>query len=145
MAHSRDRSILGIISILSLISAPYLLFKLSFKLPALPFFYLKLVATTISSLNIAILFAHFAFGALGGIPVTILAIIIVLWSDLRMALFRYNVLILPFFGTAFIGYACSRIKEKIDRSYLLKLEKLDEELNILSYDIEKNKNYIKSL
>lgn len=144
MASSRNKSILGVISILSLISASYLLFKLSFKIGASSF-YLNLAATTISSFNISILFGWFAFGIFGGILVGVIATAVVLWFGLRTALLKDYIFILPFFITTVIGYICSRIRERIDQTYYLKSEKLDEELNLFAHSIEEKKNYIKSL
>lgn len=142
---SRNRSILGAISITSLISAWYLIFRLSSRINTGPPFYLNLIATTISSLSITILFAHFAFGSLVGISLTLLAVFIVLWFGLVTGLFSNYIFIVPFFVMSSIGWGLLRIKEEIDRSHLLKLEKLEEDLNLLSNEIERKKSYIKSL
>lgn len=145
MADSRGKQVLGIISIISLISASYLLFKLSSKIETNPSFYLRLAAAAVSSLNIAVLFAGFAFGILGSISMTTLAVVVALWFGLRSSLYKDYIFILPFFVTAFIGYSCSKLKERVDHTYLLRMEKLDERLNILSHTIENKKIYIKSL
>ena len=145
MATPSRRLILGALSIALLISSIWLLSELSFGVKSNPPFYFNLIVAIIFSFNIAVLFAWFAFRMLGGILVTILSFLAVLWLDLRTGLYGYSLFTLSFFIAIFLGYASFRIKNRIDSSYTLKLEKLDEQSNVLSNKIAEQKRMIISL
>ncbi len=145
MAPSPKRSVLGILSIILLILSGYVLTKLSSQVSSNNLFYLTLMAGTIFSFNIPILFAWAAFGIVGGLSISIFSILIVLLFNLRMGISVYFIFTLSFFITIFLAWSIWRIKNELISSYILKLEKLDEEINILSNDISQKKSSIYSL
>ena len=145
MAPSRAKPILGILSIILSIVQIYALFWFLSQANISTPFYLKLISSVISSFNVSILFSWLAFGVAGGIATTALAITLVFWFDLRTEIHEYHILMLSYFLTAFIGYRLCLIKDKFIRSYALKMEKLGEEMNILSADISRRNSIIASL
>jgi len=134
MISSRGRPIAGVLSLTVLTALVCLSSNLSFKVSSGSPFYLTLIATAISGLNIPILLAWMGFGMIGGVTVTSAAIIVVLLLDFRMGRYGYYVLALPFIFTAYLGYAFASARHKINQLYVLKSEKLDEEINILHND-----------
>ncbi|MDP2912614.1 MAG: sensor domain-containing diguanylate cyclase [Candidatus Omnitrophota bacterium] len=142
MVPSRNRLILGILSIISLIASIYFLSKFSVRLNPPAAFYINLAITIISGFNIAILFAWIASGAPGGIFITILSIATALLFGLRTGLPGYPALAVAFFLTSFAGYRCSRDKNKLDALYALKSEKLEEDINLLSNSADERKKSI---
>ncbi len=145
MAHSRDKPLLGIISIISFVLALYLLLRPSSQGGTLTTYRLNLLATTVFSFNISILFACFSFGILGGVAFSVIAITLNLWLGLHTSIYGYYIFFLSFIIAPFIGYGCLKDAERIDRSYRLKIEKLEEESNLLYYNVQNKKDYIKSL
>jgi len=141
MTHPSNRSILGVFSIISLVFSIHVLAKSSFNIDSSSPFSINLIITTISSFNIAILFGWLAFGVPMGVAITILSTLIVLWADLRAGLYGYSALTFQFFITAFFGHSCSKAKDKLDNSYILKLEKITEEKNLIINNVkEKEEN-----
>ena len=140
MISSRGRPIAGVLSLTVLVALVFLSSDLSFKVSSGSPFYLTLIATAISGFNIPILLAWMGFGMIGGVTVTSAAIIIVLLLDFRMGRHGYYVFALPFIFTAYLGYAFANARHKLNQLYVLKSEKLDEEINILHNDTsQKNK------
>lgn len=145
MAPSRAKPILGILSIILSIVQIYALFWFLSQSNISTPFYLKLISSVISSFNVSILFSWVAFGVAGGIATTALAVTLVFWFDLRTEIHEYHILMLSYFLTAFIGYRLCTIKDKFNRSYALKMEKLGEEMSVLSADIGGRNSIIASL
>ena len=145
MVPFRDRPIFGILSIIILISSLSILLKLSSNPHLDSSSYLNLVATTIFSFNIVILFSWLALGVPAGISITLFLTIIVLWLDLRMGMQGYSTFTISFYLTALAGYGYSKKISALNGSYLLKIEKLDEDINILSNKILEKEGGIQSL
>lgn len=145
MALSRSRSIPGILSIILLISSVYFLTNLSAEASSVNLFYSNLIASAIFSFNIPILFAWVAFGIVGGLSIGIFSILAVSLFNLRMGISLYFIFALSFFITIFLAWSIWRIKNELGSSRALKLEKLDEEINILSNNIKSKKSSICSL
>lgn len=145
MTPSRNRSIPAAISIISFVSALYLIFRFLPQLSTRPSNSAYLVGAAVFSLNITILFSSLAFGTVMGASLTIVTILIVLWLGLATGMAVYYLFIISFIITVSLGWYFSRIVDNIGQSHLLKLEKLDEELNLLSDEMERKRSYIKSL
>lgn len=102
--------------------------------------------SVLSFFNVVILFSWVAFRELGGIPVTILALVVSLWASLKTGSYGVSsLLMLSFAATAFIGYAYLGMKNRIAQLYSLKAEKLSEELNVLSNNMSRDRVYVDSL
>jgi len=145
MASRRDRPTLGVLSIILFIIITYLSARVSSGLDPAQAHQAKLFAAVLCAFNIAILFGWIGFGRLGGIIFTILSFIIGLWSVLRANIYGYYPLTLSFFFTSFLGYFYSLTEGKAVQSYGLKMEKADEDINIIANNIEEKKKAIKSL
>ncbi len=148
MTPSSKRTVLRPLSVISFILATSLIYRLPFHqntLSSSSSFYLTLAGILISVYNIAIIFAWLGFGRVMGVTITILSVIFVLVLNLRIGLFGHSVFTLPFFFTAFLGFRCWRAKDIINDSYHLKLEKLSEDINILSNEIEEKRRGIFSV
>ena len=142
MTHPSNRSVLGILSIASLIFSIYLLAKFSFQSNAGSSEQIDLIITTISSFNIAILLGWLSFGLPMGLTISILAALIVIWADLRANLNGYSIFTLQFFATAFFGHEFLKTKRKLDNSYNIKLEKISEEKNLITNSIREKEDSI---
>ena len=105
----------------------------------------NLTAAAVSCLNIAILLAWLAFGTPSGVAATILSIIAVLWLELHSGVHAYSLLIIPFIASSFLGGAYSRLQSRRAASYALKLDKIDEETNILADGIIRKNESISAL
>lgn len=148
MTPSSKRTVLGSLSVISFILATVLIYRLPFHqniLSSSSSFYLTFAGILISFYNIAIIFAWLGFGRFMGVTITILSVVFVLILNLRIGLFDHTIYTLPFFFTAFIGFRCTRAQDALNDSYHLKLEKLGEDINILSNEIEEKKRGIFSV
>ena len=141
----RIRPILGILSAFSLAISICSLWILTSKTDINNSFYPTLISTIIFSFNIPILFGCLAFGAVTGLVIGIISILVVLLCDLRTESGGYSIFISQFFVTIALGYVYSRTKNKIDQSARLKSEKLSEDINIISNDVLDKKSSIYSL
>ncbi|MCM8761313.1 MAG: sensor domain-containing diguanylate cyclase [Candidatus Omnitrophica bacterium] len=102
------------------------------------------MVTAISAFNAPILLAWVGFGVVGGVSMTLISFLLVLLLDFRMGFCGYHIFAAPFFLTAFLGYLFCREKHRLDQLYVLKSEKLDEEINILLEEIKQRNKTIKS-
>lgn len=145
MISSRSRPVAGILSLILIAVCLYALSALSSqKDPDTPA-HLNLFAAAIFAFNIPILLGWIAFGIIGGIATAVFAAAAVVFFDLRMALFGYHVFILPFFVTALTGFAFLNIKGKLDQVFLLRSEKIEEEMNLLANGLKERNVSIESL
>ncbi|MDP3804174.1 MAG: sensor domain-containing diguanylate cyclase [Candidatus Omnitrophota bacterium] len=145
MTHPSNRSILGVLSIISLTLSIYVLANQSFEIDPSSPFRVNLLITTISSYNIAILFGWLAFGVPMGVTITILSILIVIWADLRAGMNGYSALTFQFYITAFFGYSLSKAKSGIINVNTLKLEKIGEEKNLIINSVKEKERNIRVL
>lgn len=77
---------------------------------------------------------------MGGSFITACAALFVLLLGFRMSYYGYNMFILTFFVTAWVGYLFTNSKNRLDQLYVLRSEKVGEEINILANEVkEKNK------
>ncbi|MDD5423624.1 MAG: sensor domain-containing diguanylate cyclase [Candidatus Omnitrophota bacterium] len=135
----------GILSIALFISLAYLLSRLASNvMPGAPL-NVNLAASAISAFNIAILLSWLAFGIAGGAVMTALSFIAVLWLMLREGAHWYSVYMLTFLATTYLGYICSSKGLNAAASHKLKLEKLGEDVNILSHETAERRDGIKAL
>jgi diguanylate cyclase (GGDEF)-like protein len=145
MTPSSKKTVLGTISIISFILSTFLLYRLPTNHSLLTLFYFRFADTLIFSYNIAIIFAWLAFGITFGITITIVSALFVLLLNMRIGLVGHTIFTLPFFITAFFGFICWRKRNQISDSYRIKIEKLDEDTNILSNGIEEKRKGIFSV
>ncbi len=140
MTSFRARSIFSVIAIISFLASVYLCWTLSSKTIELLGLHMTLVVTAISSFNIAVLSGWIGFGIIGGSLITACAVLFVLLLGLRMGYYGYNVFTLAFFMTAWVGYLFASSRERLDQLYVLRSERVGEEINILANEVkEKNK------
>ena len=144
MTLSRGRPIAGVLSLALFIIFFYLSSVISFKAQDGSPFYLTLMAAAVSTANIPILLAWVGFGRIGGIIITAFSVLAALLLDFRMGGGAVRVFAAPFFVTAFIGYAFSGARLKLDQLYTLKSEKLDEEINVLLAEIKEKNRLIRA-
>ncbi len=146
MAAFRNRPIPGISSVILLAASIYCLASLSLPVRfQATSSYQSLITTIIFSFNIPILLAWVALGIFGSLAACAVSAGAVLLVSLRTGMSGYSIYILPFFLTSIVGYLNWRGRNGLSRSYGLRLEKLSEEINILSDDIGRMRNGISSL
>jgi len=145
MAYPSKRPILGIFSAIALILSIYMLAGTSLSTDVSSPPDVNLLIITISSFNIAIISGWLAFGVPMGVTITILSVLIVLWGDLRAGFYGYSLLSFQFVFTALLGYACTKTKINSVNTYTLKLERMDEEKNLILNDIREKEESIRSL
>ena len=145
MISSRSRSVAGILSIILLVVCLYASSNLSSKVQPDSPPYLNFVASAIFAFNVPILLAWIAFGIVGGLAMTAFCALAVVFFDLRMGLYGYHVFTLPFSLTALLGYGFLRAKGKLDQACLLRSEKTEEDINLLTNGLKERNAGIGSL
>jgi len=140
MAHTRYRSILGIVSIPSLIAVSYIFLKISVSKPPDA----ALSVTAICAFNIAIIYGWLSMGLAGGLMTTLVSFIMALWIALKGGHYECPVYTLTFLFSALAGYLLIDLKERAVQSYRLKFEKASEEINIISNETVKKEMEISS-
>lgn len=146
MAFSYKRPILAAVVIISLISIIYAIAALSLpeKFHA-AYSSHELMAPAVFALNIPILLAWAALGIYSSVAVSLISIGAVLLLDMRSGMGGYSVFTISFVITSFFGYLNRRSRSDLSRSYGFRLEKLSEEINMLSSEIAQKKNGISAL
>jgi len=146
MASSRARPILGFFCLISFAASTYSLALLSLPGRFQPVqSWQNLITTVIFSFNIAIVSAWTAFGFFGGAAISILSAGAVLLFAMRAGMGGYPVFVLSFFLTSAFGYFNWHRINLFSQSYGLRLEKLNEECNLLSDNIIRKKEGIAAL
>lgn len=145
MSRSRDRLFLGVIAIILLATAAYLSLATSVKIHNETEFCFNLEAATISVFNIAIILGWLAFGNIGGALFFALSVITAVISVIKTGHYLHYLFVPPLFLTALAAYAYRRSMARIDNSHILKMEKLEEDINLLSNSIAEKKSGIISL
>jgi len=139
MSSYSNRSILGSLSVILLSASSAALFYISSYVKTDDPSYTNLIVAAISSFNISIFFSWLAMGSIGGALVLFLSVAIVIWQDLKIGLYGYSAFTMEFMITTLIGYAFLRQRNRVEADSALKIERLEEDMNILSNDIkEKN-------
>ncbi|MFA5142541.1 MAG: sensor domain-containing diguanylate cyclase [Candidatus Omnitrophota bacterium] len=105
----------------------------------------KSADTLIFTYNIVIILAYLAFGTMFGLSITIFSSFLALLFVLRIGIIDHSVVIISFFLSAIAGHFYRRKKSKLTNLYRLKLEKLSEDINVLSNDIEEKRKGIFSV
>ncbi|MDD5136816.1 MAG: sensor domain-containing diguanylate cyclase [Candidatus Omnitrophica bacterium] len=145
MAPSAKRAVLGIFSLALFILSTFLLYRIppGQVLPAPSC--LKLADTLIVSYNIAIILAYLAFGTMFGLGITIFSSFLVLLFCLRISIIDHSILAVSFLLSAIFGHIFWRHRNKLVSLYQLKLERLGEDINILTNEIEEKRRGIFSV
>lgn len=142
---SRDRSILRILSIALLLILSYLIFSCT----SAPVPDIKSACNTIFvivlSFNIVILLAWIGFGVFGGIALSILSFLAAGSGALRSGNNSAVFICLGLIPVMLAGYRHWRATERIEYTFELESEKLEEDINILSADLQKKKAEISHL
>lgn len=145
MARPRDRSALGIISIALFLIISYLLF---FPHPGPDLnqtHYRNLISTITLSFNIVIILSWISSGIFMGLIMFLLIFITALVGVLRSGSYVSAVFLWSFVPAALIGYSHWKKTRRFEDSTNLKLEKLEEDINVLSDTAGKNFAEIKYL
>jgi len=145
MNHPSNRSTLGIFSILALIFSIYILARASFNSDTSNTSNINIIIIAISSFNVAIVCGWLSLGMPMGVTIATLSALIVMWGDLRAGLYGYSLLTFQFVFTALFCYGCTKARINLTNSYTLKLEKIDEEKNLILSDIREREGNIHSL
>jgi len=145
MGRSRDKLVLGFLLISTTISVLFLLSRLLARTDYSSPFFLKIYITTVAGLGVAILLSWMALNLVASITLTSVFTLIALWALLRIDLYG-SAVILPLLTAAiFLGYRCRAFHDSILQINSLKIEKLEEEANILFNNVQEKVNTIKSL
>jgi len=99
----------------------------------------------IFSYNAAIIFSWLAFGLSGAMAVTILSIMLVLLLNLKVGFSGSYILILPYLATSYLGYRWWNRKNGLYNTCRLKIEKVGEDIIVLSNSINDKKNTVSSV
>ncbi len=113
---SRDRMIIGNVSVATLFIFTYFIFSSTDS-------YLPLL-----SLNIAIFLAWLAFGIFGGSAVSLFCIAATLIFELKTGVIGYSLIAISFLASTVAGYFCTEKFSNLRNSFALKLEKSEEAL-----------------
>ena len=145
MTPSSKRTVLRLISIASFILSTFFLWRLPTNHSFLTLFYFHLTDTLIFSYNIAIIFAWLASSIAFGVIITVLSAVLVLLLNMRLGLVDHTIFTLPFFLTAFFGFLFHRERDRMSDIYRLKVEKIGEDINILSSEIDQKRKGVFSV
>lgn len=145
MTSSRIRSLIALLAVFALILFLYFSWTLSSSAIIQSPFLLTLITTAITGFNIAILFAWVGFGMLGGITVTLAALFLVMLLDFRMGHSAHHIFMVTFLVTAGMGYFFTRSRSRLNQLHILRMEKIDEEINILVDKIRERNTGIRVL
>ncbi len=132
MIHLRDRSILGITAFTTFVSSVYILADSASSI-------------AVSSFSVSVFFAYLAFGNIGGLLALVVSTASAFIFLARAGRYSHLAFLAAPYLAALAGYLYVRLTSKMDRSYSLKLEKMDEEINLLSGDIKEDRDNIISL
>ncbi|MFA6321551.1 MAG: sensor domain-containing diguanylate cyclase [Candidatus Omnitrophota bacterium] len=145
MFHSLKRTALGIISVISFCLSTFFFYKLphGHEVPAI--FYVNLADAIMFSYNIAIFFAWVSFGVTVGAGFTIVSVVLVFLLNIRIGLPGNSVFALLFLLTALFGFLYCRARSKLNSAYHLKTEKMFEDINVISNDIEEKRKSVFSV
>ncbi|MFH1997042.1 MAG: diguanylate cyclase [Candidatus Omnitrophota bacterium] len=135
MSPSRDKLALGAASILIFFLSVYLT---AFFLPKIEpgnSLYYDVVVALLLGLNAAILFGWYAYGLAGGLPIALLAAFILLPSHVKLESGGIILLAASYAVSSCIGYVLASRRASIEQAYSLKIERLQEQINLTTKDI----------
>ncbi|MCX5667550.1 MAG: diguanylate cyclase, partial [Candidatus Omnitrophica bacterium] len=142
---SKNRSTLGIISIALFLAVSYLLFAAPQKIGPHLSSSCHLLAVIVLSYNIAIALSWIGFGLAFGIILTILSFFAGLAGVLRGGCYGASYYTWSFVISSLLGYSHWKTARRMESSFSLTLEKLEEDINILSDTYNKQKTEIRYL
>lgn len=142
---SKNRSTLGIVSIALFLAVSYVLFATPQKIDANLSSSCRLLAAIVLSYNIAVVFSWISFGLAFGIIVTVLSFFTGLAGVLRSGCYEAAYCTWSLVISSLLGYCHWKTVKKIENSFRLASEKLEEDINILSDTNNKQKTEIKYL
>jgi len=142
---SKNRSTLGIISITLFLAVSYILFTVPQKINTHLSSSCHLLAAIVLSYNIAIVFSWVGFGLAFGIVLTILSFSAGLAGVLRSGCYGAAYYTWSFVISSLLGYSHWKTTKKMENSFSLASEKLEEDINMLSDAYNKQKAEIKYL
>lgn len=145
MTPSRDRPILGIYAVALFLSLSYILFIITPAFSPNTGDSINLTSLLILSFNINIILSWVGFGMVGGLLLTILSFAVALAGAIRAGYYLSATFVWSYIVTMFIGYNHWKKMDGMERTFGLKHEKLDEDINILSDTIRVKKSEIKHL
>ena len=145
MPNPRDRSILGITSIIIFLILSYLLFASSPKAGQQLTYSHGIVYLIVLSFNIAIVLSWIGFGLFSGIIFTVISLFVALTGILRTGCYSAAVFLCGFIPAALAGYNHWKISKNIEYSAVLNSEKTEEDINMLSDDFQMKKIETKHL
>lgn len=145
MTPVRDRSILGIFSIVLFLCLSYILFVITPRLDINISAFHSFTSLLVLSFNIAIIFSWLNFGIMGGLLFTALSFVVGLSGAIRSGCYSSSALAWSYIITMVIGYSHWKAANKLKQTFALKSEKRDEDINILSDNIHRKKDDIKHL
>lgn len=99
----------------------------------------------IFSYNAAIVFSWLAFGIAGSMAITAISIMLALLLNLKVGFSGSYILIFPYLLTSYLGYRWWNRKNGLYDTYRLKLEKIGEDIIVLSNSIKEKKESISSV
>lgn len=143
MIFSRARSVFSALAVISFAASVYFSWTLSSKAIEQSPLHMTLIVTAITSFNLSVLSGWIGFGMLGGPIITICAVLFVLLLDFKMRYYGYNLFIATFFVTAWTGYIFANSKNRLDQLYILRTERVSEELNLLANEVKERNKGIK--
>ncbi|MDD5174310.1 MAG: diguanylate cyclase [Candidatus Omnitrophica bacterium] len=142
---SKNRSTLGIISIALFLAVSYILFAAPQKISPHSSYSCHAIAVMVLSYNIAIVLSWIGFGFAFGIVLTILSFFAGLAGVLRSGSYEAAYYIWSFVISGLLGYSYWKTIKRMENSFRLTKEKLEEDINILSNTCNKQKIEIKYL
>lgn len=145
MISSRSRLAAGALSLSTLVICLYTLVHLSVKATPFVLPHLDLIVTAIFAFNVPILLAWVSAGILAGLSVAFFSSLAVIFFDLRIGLYGFNILTLVFAVSSCIGYLFLRDKARLDQTYLLQSERIEEEINLLTNSLREHNANIEAL
>jgi diguanylate cyclase (GGDEF)-like protein len=145
LSNPRDRSILGITSIIIFLALSYLL--LASEPKTIHAFRHSHIATYIIvlSFNIAIVLSWVGFGIFCGIAATVLSIFVAVIGVLRLGCYNATLFTLSFIPSTLAGYRYWLSVKHIEYSSGLSEEKAEESINVLSDELNKKRTDTKHL
>ncbi len=145
MVSFRRRQVVSASSITAFLIISYTLSYISLRHGAAPGRYLDVLPILASGYNIAIILSWIGFGMAGGVAVTAISFLVVILAGLRVGVHSYSLFAPPFFIASLIGYGYWIGGNHLRSTYLLRSEKMDEELNMLFNGIKEKEASIGSL
>jgi diguanylate cyclase (GGDEF)-like protein len=142
---SKNRSTLGIVSIALFLAVSYILFAAPQKINPHLSSSCHLLAAIVLSYNIVIALSWIGFGLAFGIILTILSFFTGLAGVLRSGCYESAYYTWSFVISSLLGYSHWKAIKRMENSFSLNSEKLEEDINMLSDTCNKQKAEIKYL